>query len=255
MPCLSARPGARTDLHFIAFGNRDGEAGRDRVALAGSKRHVLGGNHVEPGRAVGRVTRRWQTLAVRQPLQLDLDHFAFFRAGLRPPFLRRALGRALIDQPHGFVQRHRLRVRALGQGRVGRAVADVGTVAAGHHLDLLAARRMRAEHRDRLARRAALASGARRGIGELGDRRVHARLEHLGGRVQLRIFAVVGEVRAVAPDRRGDRLAGLGMRADLARQRQQPLGHFGRHVLERHVLGDRRALVAALDDRARSGRS
>ena len=37
------------------------------------------------------------------------------------------------------------------------------------------------------------------------------------------------------------------MRADLARQRQQPLGDFGRHILERNVLGDRGALFAALD--------
>ena len=127
---LERKARARTHLDFIALGNGDREAGRDRVALAGSKRHVLGGDDIEPGGAVGRVGWRRQTFAVRQPLQLDIDHFAFFRAGLRPPFLRRTLGRALIDQPNGFVERHRLRVGALGQRRMGRAVGDVGPVAA-----------------------------------------------------------------------------------------------------------------------------
>src|SRR5207237_285143 len=60
-------------------------------------------------------------------------------------------------------------------------------------------------------------------------------------------FAVVREVRAVAADRCGDRLARLGMRSDLPRQRQQPLRDLGRDILQRHVLRDRRALLAALD--------
>ena len=106
---------------------------------------------------------------------------------------------------------------------------------------------MLAEHRDRFARSAALAPAARRRVGQLGDRGVHAGLEHLGGRAELRIFAVMREIGPIAADRRRDRLAGLRMRADLARQRQQPLGDFGIHILERNVLRDRSALVAALD--------
>src|SRR4051794_27866880 len=39
------------------------------------------------------------------------------------------------------------------------------------------------------------------------------------------------------------------MRPNLAGQRQQPFRNFSRHVFERHVLGDRSALLAALDVR------
>src|SRR3954465_2850830 len=59
----------------------------------------------------------------------------------------------------------------------------------------------------------------------------------------------MGEIRPVTPDRSGDRLSGLGMRSDLARKRQQPFGNVRRHIFERDVFGDRRALVAALDIR------
>src|SRR4051794_37538714 len=57
------------------------------------------------------------------------------------------------------------------------------------------------------------------------------------------------EVRSVAADRRRNRFSALRMRANLARQRQQPLGDLCRHVLDRNVLRDRGALVAALDIR------
>jgi hypothetical protein len=100
----------------------------------------------------------------------------------RDLLLRRSLGRFLVDQPHRLVQRHRLRIGALRQGRMCRAVADIGPVAPFQHLQLLAAFGMRAKHRDRLARRAALPPPAGRRVGQLGDGRVHARLEHLGGR-------------------------------------------------------------------------
>ena len=67
---------------------------------------------------------------------------------------RRALGGLCVDPLDRLLQRHRLGIGRLRKSRVGRPVADVWTVAAGHHLELLAARRMRPEHRNRLARRA-----------------------------------------------------------------------------------------------------
>src|SRR5436305_2028042 len=39
------------------------------------------------------------------------------------------------------------------------------------------------------------------------------------------------------------------MRANLPRQRQQSFGNFRGHIFRRHILGDRSALVAALDVR------
>src|SRR5207342_2877015 len=41
-------------------------------------------------------------------------------------FLCRALGRTLVDQADGLIERHRLGIAALGQGRMGRAVAGIG---------------------------------------------------------------------------------------------------------------------------------
>ncbi len=75
-------------------------------------------------------------------------------------------------------------------------------------------------------------------------------LEHFGGRGQARIFAVMLEIRAVAPDRGRDRLARLRMRTNLARQRQQALSHFRIDVRDRHVLRNRCALAFALQIRA-----
>src|SRR6185437_4951853 len=84
---LEREAGARADLDFVALGNRDRKSGRNRMALAGSERKIFRGDHVQSGGPVGRVGRRRQTFAVLQPLQLDVDHFGFLRADLRPAFL------------------------------------------------------------------------------------------------------------------------------------------------------------------------
>ena len=107
---------ARPDLDFIAFGNGDGETGRDRVALAGRKRQILGRDDIEPGRAVGRVGRRRQALrraaaAAARSRSLRLLPRRLAAALL----LGRPLGGALVDQAHGFVQRHRLGSAPLGK--------------------------------------------------------------------------------------------------------------------------------------------
>src|SRR3546814_263786 len=60
-----------------------------------------------------------------------------------------ALGRPLrgarIDQRDGFLGRQRVGFDRLGQGRVGRAVGDIGTIASRHQLHLAAAGRVRSE--------------------------------------------------------------------------------------------------------------
>src|SRR3546814_1722537 len=71
---------------------------------------------------------------------------------------------------------------------------------------------------------------------------LHADLEDFGGAGQLRIFAVVEQIGAVAPQPRHDRLAAFGMHPDLARQAEQPQRIIEIEILGRDVLGDRRAL-------------
>ena len=60
--------------------------GNAAVPLAGRKDEVLRSNDVETGGVLGRADRKRQALAVGQALEVDLDHFAFFRAVLRPFF-------------------------------------------------------------------------------------------------------------------------------------------------------------------------
>ena len=76
---------AWTDLHLITLGNRDREAGRNRVALSWRERDVLGGNDVKPRRMFGRSRGQRKPLAMRQALKLDVDHFDL-RPALRPFF-------------------------------------------------------------------------------------------------------------------------------------------------------------------------
>jgi hypothetical protein len=100
---------------------------------------------------------------------------------------------------------------------VGCAVADIGTEPALHHLKFLATLGMRAEHGNRLARSAPRFPTVSR-LRQLDHRGVHTGVEHFGGRAQPGIFAVMLEIGTVAPDRGNDRIAGLGVRADVAGQ-------------------------------------
>ena len=119
----------------------------------------------------------------------------------------------------GFFQGQRFGRHRLGQGRVGRAVGDIGTIAPFHHLDLRFGARMRAQHFQRLARSAPAAP--RRRFGQLYHRAVHAHFENLGGAGQAAIFAVVQQIGTKAPDIGNDGLAGFRMQPHLARQAEQ----------------------------------
>jgi hypothetical protein len=54
--------------------DRDREAGCYRRALAGPERRILGGDNVESGGMLGGISGEGKAFAVREPLQLDLDH-------------------------------------------------------------------------------------------------------------------------------------------------------------------------------------
>src|SRR3546814_17153418 len=73
-----------------------------------------------------------------------------------------------------------------------------------HQLHLAAAGRVRAEGLERLDLGARAAAPAIGGVGDARDRRVHADLEDFGGAGQLRLFAVVEQIGAVAPQPRPD---------------------------------------------------
>src|SRR3546814_2746052 len=98
----------------------------------------------------------------------------------------------------------------------------IGTVTAFHQLDLGLGARMLAEHLERLAA-TARARPLFGGFGELHHRGVHAGFEHLGGRTQPGIFAVMLQIWPVTPDRGFDWPPRLGMIAAHAGQ-AAPLG-------------------------------
>ena len=107
---------------------------------------------------------------------------------------------ALGDQGHRLVQRHRLRVLALRQGRVDLAVVDIRAVAAVAHRDRAAASGWSPSDLQRRRR----AAGGRRGPSPLlGDQRhgaVDADREHLLDAVEIGIGAVMQDERAVAAE-------------------------------------------------------
>ena len=141
---------------------------------------------------------------------------------------------------------------------MGGAVGHIGPEPAFHDLQLFGRLGMGTEHRNRLACAAPRLAAARRRFGQLDHRRVHSRLEHLGGAPQPRIFALVLEVRPIAADRSEDRLGGLGMRTDRPWQAQQLLRPFEVDVGQWHVLRDRptldRLALALLDIRSEPAR-
>ena len=67
------KAGARADLHLMARGDGDGEAGRDRVARAGGQGHAFRRDHVQPRRVIARISGERQAVAMRQSKQRDLD--------------------------------------------------------------------------------------------------------------------------------------------------------------------------------------
>ena len=70
---LERQPRTRSHLHLIAIGDRDREAGGDRVARAGREGEILGGNDVEPGGTLGGVGGEGKALAVGEAFDGDGD--------------------------------------------------------------------------------------------------------------------------------------------------------------------------------------
>src|SRR6185437_3815198 len=153
---------------------------------------------------------------------------AFWRFGRR----RRGLGfgrgllfaRALAfaaalggKQLNRLLERHGLGLGLAGQRRVDAAMADIGPVAAAEQIDRRAVRRMVAKDAQR--RRAAPATLLR--LGEQRHRAAEADGEHVVVLAQRLVEVLVLDVRAEAADGGDDLLAGVGMKAKLARQRQQ----------------------------------
>src|SRR6185437_15246668 len=116
-----------------------------------------------------------------------------------------------------LLERHRLRLGLAGQRRVDTAMADIGTIAPAEQIDRRAVRRMIAEHAQR--RRAAPATLLR--LGEQRHRTVEADGEDVVVLAERLVQILVLDVRAEAADGGDYLLAGVGMRAELARQRQE----------------------------------
>jgi hypothetical protein len=73
---LERKAGARAHLHLITGRNRDGEAGGDGMARAGSKDQILRRNDIHPRGARSRISGQGQALAVREAHQADRDRRA-----------------------------------------------------------------------------------------------------------------------------------------------------------------------------------
>src|SRR5215510_2578502 len=136
-----------------------------------------------------------------------------------------------IDQRHRFVESHGLRRRAGRQGGIDAAVADIGPVASVAGNDLAASFRMLAE---RAAGRRGAAPALLRLFGDQRDGAVEAEAEHVIAGLQVGVSLAVLDIGAIAADAGDDRLAGLGMTADFARQRQQLQGKV---EIDRRWLG------------------
>ena len=113
----------------------------------------------------------------------------------------------------------RRRVGALRQRRVRRPVGDVRTVAARQHLHRLLGAGPRAERVQHGARDALPAALLR--LPEQLDGLIERDLEHRRFRIERAEVGVVLHVRRVAAEVGDDRLAVVGMQADLARQAQE----------------------------------
>src|SRR5438874_3126459 len=108
-------------------------------------------------------------------------------------------------------------------------MADVRSVAAAIDTDR-AALRMLAD----VAQQLRTAPLAGLGLGEHGDRAVQPDRQHIIVGAERGEDGTMLQIRAEAADPGGDRLAGFGMAADLARQRQQPKRGFEIDILGLH---------------------
>ena len=124
------------------------------------------------------------------------------------------------DELHRVVHGNAFRRHVLRQGRVHLPAFDIGTVPARKHLDLLPSSGCSPRLFDRAAPRPRGLSRPALDFRDQGHRAVEPDGQNLLG-VDLGVFAIVLQIGAVAAEAGDDRLAALGMKADLARQRQK----------------------------------
>src|SRR5579883_3418987 len=155
-------------------------------------------------------------------------------------------GGAGRERRDGLLEADLLRLLAFGQRRIGRAMLDIGAVAALENAHRLAVGGMLAE----LAQRA---RSPRLHLAQQVDGAVEPDGEHLLDAANALIGVVVLDIGAEAADARADRLAAFGMGADLPRQREELEGEIERDLLRLHAarqgdalgLGPRRRLLLA----------
>src|SRR5882672_7549415 len=158
-----------------------------------------------------------------------------------PLRLAAALGDAFVDQRDGFFERDGLLRLVAGDGGVDAARRDIGAVAAA--LDRDAAKgRMLAQRLAGIGAEAAAARAFQNLLGNQRDRPVEPDIEHFVAGLEAGIGFLVAHERAEAAKTRRDRLAGLRMPADLARQRQQFQRQIKLDIAGRHVLRNAGAL-------------
>ena len=124
----------------------------------------------------------------------------------------------------------------IGQGGVDLAVLGVGAVAALVQGDRLLVRRVLAQGPE------GRALAPRRGLGDQDHGAVQADGQDVVVLGQGLVGRLVLHVGAVAADAGQDRLAGLGVRSDLARQGEQRQGRLEVDLHRAHALGQRAAL-------------
>src|SRR6202011_1128397 len=128
---------------------------------------------------------------------------------------------ARVEQPHGFVERDRLRRLVARQGRVDTVVADVGAVAAVLRRHRAALYRMLAERPAGVGTEAAPALALELLVRNQRHRAVEPDGEHVVARLEACVAFAVLHIGAEAADAGEDGLAVFRVAPDLARAREQ----------------------------------
>ena len=108
---LESETRAGADLYLVACGDRDGQAGRDRVSLSGGDGHILCGEHIHPRGAVGCIGGQCQPFAVWQPLELHRNAISHRFPPPGPALRRRATPVRARHLPSPFRAGFRLHLR------------------------------------------------------------------------------------------------------------------------------------------------
>src|SRR5216684_601193 len=238
--CFATLPAGLAGAFFRRrFGRRRGLRGRR-----------LGGRRHRSARLVDRIGFRLCRGFFRRRL---FDRLRRLRVGFQPGWLRRlgfsgaslrlaaALRHALVDQCDGFFERDGVLRLVARDGGVDAAGSDIGAVASA--LDRDAAKGwMIAQRFSRIGAETAAARAFCNFLGNQRDGSIQSDVEHLVAGLEAGIGLLMAHERAETAKTRGDRLAGLRMPADLARQRQQFQGQIEVDVGGRDVLRNAGAL-------------